>query len=253
MTFPGGTHDMWLRYWLAATGVDQSTVRIITIPPPQMVANMKVGNMDGYCVGEPWGGVAAQEGIGFTHISTQDIWRHHPEKALVLNRSFSKGRREEVKAVMRAILEASAWLDDLGNRERAAPTIGQQSYVNAPAEVIEARLLGHYSLGCGLGATQYRDDYMTFINGGEVNLPRKAHGIWFMAQFVRFGYLSQAPDYNAVTDRLILQDLYTEVAREMSIPVPNDDMRPFTVQLDNVTFEPNDPTASLRNYRPLAA
>src|SRR6476646_6768067 len=74
MTFPGGTHDMWLRYWLAAAGVDQKTVKIITIPPPQMVANMKVGNMDGYCVGEPWGGVAVKENIGFTQITTQDIW-----------------------------------------------------------------------------------------------------------------------------------------------------------------------------------
>src|SRR5215831_8492544 len=85
MTFPGGTHDMWLRYWLAAAGVDQKTVKIITVPPAQMVANMKVNNIDGYCVGEPWGGVAVKENIGFTHITTQDIWKHHPEKALVLN------------------------------------------------------------------------------------------------------------------------------------------------------------------------
>ncbi len=69
MTFPGGTHDMWLRYWLAAAGVDQQTVKIITIPPPQMVANMKVGNMDGFCVGEPWNGIAVSEGVGFTHLA----------------------------------------------------------------------------------------------------------------------------------------------------------------------------------------
>ncbi len=89
MTFPGGTHDIWLRYWLAAAGVDQKAVKIITIPPPQMVQNMKVGNMDGYCVGEPWNGVAVQQGIGTTHICTQDIWKHHPEKALVVNKAGS--------------------------------------------------------------------------------------------------------------------------------------------------------------------
>src|SRR3712207_5500531 len=83
MTYPGGTHDIWLRYWLAAAKVDQSKVKIITIPPPQMVANMKVGNMDGFCVGEPWNQVAVKQGIGFTHISTQDLWKNHPEKALV--------------------------------------------------------------------------------------------------------------------------------------------------------------------------
>src|SRR5918998_4723995 len=98
MTFPGGTHDLWLRYWMAAAGVDQKTVKIITVPPAQMVANMKVNNMDGYCVGEPWGGVAVKERIGFTHIATQDIWKHHPEKALVVNKEFSQTRREDLQA-----------------------------------------------------------------------------------------------------------------------------------------------------------
>jgi nitrate/nitrite transport system substrate-binding protein len=251
MTFPGGTHDMWLRYWLAATGVDQKTVKVITIPPPQMVANMKVGNMDGYCVGEPWGGVAVQEGIGFTHISTQDIWQHHPEKALVLNKEFSDGRRDEVKAVMGAVLEASSWLDNLDNRRQAAPTIGQNSYVNAPPEIIDARLAGQYSLGCNYGDTRYTDDYMLFSNQGKVNFPRHGYGIWFMAQYVRFGYLQQAPDYKAIADKLILADLYREVATGMNIPIPDDDMSPFTIQLDGITFDPADPTGSLQRYRPI--
>src|SRR3546814_17227953 len=85
MTFPGGTHDLWLRYWLRATGADESKIQIIAIPPAQMVENMTVGNMDGYCVGEPWNAVAVNNEIGFTHLTTQDIWLHHPEKALVVN------------------------------------------------------------------------------------------------------------------------------------------------------------------------
>ena len=103
MTFPGGTHDIWLRYWLAAAGVNQKTAKIITIPPPQMVVNMKVGNMDGFCVREPWGGVAVKQNIGFTQISTQDIWENHPEKALVVNKKFSEGRKEDMKKVMMAL------------------------------------------------------------------------------------------------------------------------------------------------------
>jgi nitrate/nitrite transport system substrate-binding protein len=247
MTFPGGTHDMWLRYWLAATGVDQRTVKIITIPPPQMVANMKVGNMDGYCVGEPWPGVAAQEGIGFTHISTQDLWKHHPEKALVVNKEFHDSRRDELKAVMRSVLEASTWLDDLENRKRAAPVIGQNSYVNAPPEIIDARLEGSYSLGCNYGEARYSDDFMLFSNSGGVNYPRKAHGIWFLAQYVRFGYFQTAPNYQAIADLLIKQDLYREVASSMNLAVPDDDMKPFTVQLDGATFDANDPVAYLRS------
>ena len=89
MTFPGGTHDTWLRYWLKACKVDASVVKIITIPPAQMVANMKVDAMDGFCVGEPWGAQAVAQNIGFTHLNTQDMWKHHPEKALVVTEKLA--------------------------------------------------------------------------------------------------------------------------------------------------------------------
>jgi nitrate/nitrite transport system substrate-binding protein len=240
MTFPGGTHDIWLRYWLAAVGVDQKTVKIITIPPPQMVANMKVGNMDGYSVGEPWNGVGVQQGIGFTHIASQDIWKHHPEKALVVNKSFCERRRDGLKSVMKAVLEASIWLDDLNNRKQAAGVIAKQSYINAPTEVIEARLLGKYDLGCG-GSHTYTDDYMLFHQGGATNFPRRSHAIWFMTQYTRFGYLHQSPEYKAIADKLVLQDLYIEVAKEMKLTVPDDDMKPFTIDLDQAVFDPEKP------------
>jgi len=244
MTFPGGTHDMWLRYWLTAAGVDQRAIKVITIPPPQMVANMKVGNMDGYSVGEPWNGVGVQQGIGVTHISSQDIWKHHPEKALVVNKAFSESRRDELKAVMKAVLEASIWLDDPANRKQAAGVIGKPSYVNASPEVIEARLLGKYDLGCDQSHT-YTDDYMMFHRGGAVNFPRKAHGVWFIAQYVRFGYSQNAPDYKAVADKLVMQDLYAEVAKGMRIAIPEDDMKPFMLDLDEAVFDPNAPDAAL--------
>ncbi len=247
MTFPGGTHDLWLRYWLGAVGIDQTKTKIITVPPPQMVANMKVGNMDGFCVGEPWNGVAVRDDLGFTHISTQDIWKDHPEKALVLNKAFS-ARTDEVKAVMKAVMEASQWLDNLDNRKEAAKVIGHQAYVNAPAEEIEKRLLGHYNLGCGLGEHVYTDDYMLFHKGGSINFPRKSHAMFFMSQYVRFGYLNQHPDYAQIADKLIMQDLYREVAGEMGISVPDDDMKPFEIKLDGKTFDPNDPAGSLKQY-----
>lgn len=250
-TFPGGTHDTWLRYWLAASGVDQNKVKIITIPPPQMVANMKVGNMDGFCVGEPWNQVAVKQEAGFTHLASQDIWKNHPEKALVLNKAFSDNRREDLKKVMKAVFEACIWLDDLNNREEAAEIIGRASYVNAPAAEIATRLKGVYDLGCDYGQHTYTDDYMVFHRGGETNFPRKAYGVWYMAQYVRFNYLDKEPDYKAIADKLILQDLYKEVAEEMKVPVPDDDMRPFTVDLDNVTFDPTQPGESLKNHKPV--
>jgi nitrate/nitrite transport system substrate-binding protein len=246
MTFPGGTHDIWIRYWLAAANVSQKTSKIITIPPPQMVANMKVGNMDGFCVGEPWNGVAVKQGIGFTEISTQDIWKHHPEKALVVNKKFSEERREDLKNVMKAVLEACKWLDNRANRKKAAEIIGRIPYVNAPADVIEARLMGDYNLGCDQGTEIYTDDYMLFHRNGETNFPRKSHAIWFMTQYMRFDYLQEAPDYKAIADKLILQDLYKEVAASMKIKIPDDDMKPFTLDLDKAKFDPNNPGEYLK-------
>lgn len=249
MTFPGGTHDIWLRYWLSAAGISQKTSKIITIPPPQMVANMKVGNMDGYCVGEPWNGLATKQGIGFTEISSQDIWKHHPEKALVVNKKFSEARREDLKNVMKAVIEACKWLDNRANRKKAAGVIGKPQYINAPADVIEARLMGDYNLGCDLGTQIYTDDYMLFHRNGETNFPRKGHAIWFMAQFMRFDYLQEAPDYKAIADKLIMQDLYIEVAKSMGIKIPVDDMKPFTLTIDKATFDPNNPGEYLKLAR----
>jgi nitrate/nitrite transport system substrate-binding protein len=241
MTFPGGTHDTWLRYWLKAAKVDEKILKIIPIPPPQMVANMKVNTMDGFCVGEPWGAVAVAQGIGFTHLNTQDLWQHHPEKALVVNERFATDQTDVLKDVMGAILKASRWLDERTNRHKAAEVIGAPAYVNAPPADIEGRMLGKYELGAGLGSRTYADDYMTFFRDGKVNAPRRAHAIWFMAQYKRFGLLKDHPPYRELADALILHDLYREVAAKEKVDVPDDDMKPFNVRLDHVTFDPTKP------------
>jgi nitrate/nitrite transport system substrate-binding protein len=243
MTFPGGTHDIWLRNWMAACGINQKSVGIITIPPPQMVANMKVDNMEGYCVGEPWNGVAVAQGVGFTHIASQDIWKNHPEKALVVNKDFAVKQKEDLKKVMKAIIEAQRWLDNMSNRKKAAVWLSKVSYVNAPVAVLEARLLGSNDLGCDLGVQKYKDDYMTFYNNGIVGTPLKAYSTWFLAQYVRFGYLKTPPDYKGISEKLILDDLYAEVAKEMNVPI-QPDMKPFKTTYD-VEFNPNNPAGYL--------
>lgn len=246
MTFPGGTHDLWLRNWMSIAGLNQKAVKIITIPPPQMVANMKVGNMDGYCVGEPWGGVAVKQGIGFTQIATQDIWKDHPEKALVVNNEFSTKHKADLVKVMKAVMEACKWLDVPANRKKAAAIIGKAPYVNAPADVIEARLMGDYNLGCNQGVEIYDNDFMLFHKGGAVNMPRKSYGIWAMAQYVRFGYLKEEPNYKAIAEKIVMDDLYAEVAASMKVKVPNDDMKPFSLTMDKTVFDPNNPSAYLK-------
>ncbi|MEO6120665.1 MAG: CmpA/NrtA family ABC transporter substrate-binding protein [Acidimicrobiales bacterium] len=245
MTFPGGTHDMWLRYWLHATKVDRSKVKIIPVPPPNMVENMKAGNMEGFCVGEPWNAVAVRQGIGFTHMTTQDMWLNHPEKALVVNETFAAQKSDVLEDVMADVLKASKWLDDLANRAKAAVTIGDPAFVNAPAPEIEGRLLGKYELGPGLSPKTYQGDQMVFYRDGAVNFPRRSHGVWALAQYQRFGLLKETPPYMQLVDDIILTDLYAKVATAEGIAIPADDMIPFDVKLDSTTFDPTKPEAEV--------
>ena len=241
MTFPGGTHDLWLRYWLLAGGVDLGSVAIEAVPPPQMVQNMSVGNATGFCVGEPWNAVAVRQDIGFTAIATQDIWEHHPEKALVVTRKMAEERPDVARDLVVAVLEACKWLDDPANRSKAADTLGAESYVNAPADEIRGRLTGTYDLGADLGERTFDGNQMRFFRDGQVNLPRRAHYIWAMSQYQRMGYLDAAPDYEGLANELILSDLYAEAAAAAGVEVPDDDMAPFEVKLDGVTFDPAAP------------
>ena len=144
---------------------------------------------------------------------------------------------------MKAIIEAQRWLDNMGNRKKAAAWLSKPYYVNAPVAVLEARLLGSNDLGCDLGVQKYKDDYMLFHNNGLVQTPRKSHAIWFLAQYVRFGYLKAAPDYKGIAEKLILDDLWAEVAKEAGVTV-QPDMQNFKTALD-VEFNPNNPATYL--------
>src|ERR1700704_4822283 len=117
MTFPGGTHDMWIRYWLAAGGIDpDKDVSTIVVPPPQMVANMKVGNMDAFCVAEPWNEQLVNQGIGFTACTTGEIWSKHPEKALGLRAEWVDKYPNAAKALLMAVMEAQQWCEKMENK-----------------------------------------------------------------------------------------------------------------------------------------
>jgi nitrate/nitrite transport system substrate-binding protein len=148
---------------------------------------------------------------------------------------------------MKAIIEACRWLDNMGNRKKAASWLTKPNYVNAPLQVIEARLLGSNDLGCDLGVQKYKDDYMTFYNNGIVPMPKKSYAIWFLAQYVRFGYLKTDPDYKGIAEKLILDDLYAEVAKEMSVPVQID-MQAIKTTYD-VSFDPINVGAYLKTAK----
>ncbi|MES2491378.1 MAG: CmpA/NrtA family ABC transporter substrate-binding protein, partial [Pseudomonadota bacterium] len=234
---PTGTHAMWLYYWLGANGINPFTdIKNITIPPPQMVSNMRVGNMDGFCVGEPWNARAIFDKIGFTATTTQAIWKDHPEKVLGTTKEFVDKYPNTTRAMMRAILEASQYIDVMANRTKVAEIIGGKSYVNAPSPVILGRMLGNYENG--LGKTWKDPDYMKFYDDGQVNFPYYSHGVWFLTQLRRWGLLKQDIDYTAVAKQVNQVSIYTEVAKSMNIAVPSNPMKTETL-FDGVVFDPS--------------
>lgn len=246
-TFPTGTHAMWLYYWLANYGINpMKDVKTIVVPPPQMVANMRIGNMDGFCVGEPWNARAIYDKIGFTVTTSQDIWTDHPEKVLGITADFAAKNPNTTLALTKAILEASRYIDATKNRSEVAKLISGKAYVNAPEEVIEGRFLGHYDNGIG---KKWEDpNYMKFFDDGKVSFPYLSDGMWFLTQHKRWGLLKSDPDYLAVAKKVNRIDIYTEAAKALGIAVPTDVMRTSKL-IDGVVWDGKDPKAYANSFK----
>ncbi|CAD5110191.1 CmpA/NrtA family ABC transporter substrate-binding protein [Zestomonas carbonaria] len=246
-TFPTGTHAMWLYYWLGSLGINpMSDVKTIVVPPPQMVANMRVGNMDGFCVGEPWGARAIFDKIGFTAVTTQQIWPDHPEKVLGTTRAFVEQYPNSARALIMAILDASRFIEaSEENRKSTAKLISGKAYVNAPVKVIEPRFLSQYEDGLG---NSWQDDHaMAFCKDGSVNFPYHSDGIWFLTQFKRWGLIKEDPDYAAVAAAVNQTQLYSEAASALNLPVPASSLRSSTL-IDGKVWDGKDPAAYAQSF-----
>ena len=238
MTFPPGTHAMWMRYYLGAGGINpEQDVALVTVPPPQMVANMKVGKMDGFCVGEPWNARAIADQVGFTSVSTQEIWKDHPEKVAAFTEEFAEKNPKTVKAVLKGLHDASVWLDDLGNREEQAKIVSQPNYINCPPDLILGRLLGNYDYGDG--RTKADPDYMIF-SSRNCNYPQAKYCTWWLSQFRRWGMVEGAPDYAGVAKQVMRSDIYEEAMKEVGYAHGGANQDAETL-FDGVTFDPADP------------
>ncbi|KYF50037.1 nitrate ABC transporter substrate-binding protein, partial [Sorangium cellulosum] len=238
MTFPPGTHAMWTRYFLGAGGVHpDKDVALVTIPPAQMVANMKVGKMDGFCVGEPWGARAIADQIGYTAVTTQELWKDHPEKVCAFTAEFADKNPKTVKAVLKALHEASVWLDKLDNRPEQADIVSRPTYINCPPELILGRLKGQYDYGDG--RRKEDKDYMIFSDRG-CNYPQPKYALWWLSQFRRWGMVEGRPDYEGVVKQVMRPDLYEEAMKELGVAHGGQSDQPETL-FDGVTFDPKDP------------
>ena len=246
-TFPTGTHAMWIYYWLATYGIDPfKDVKNIVVPPPQMVANMRVGNMDGYCVGEPWNNRAIYDKIGFTAETSQGIWKDHPEKTLGTTAEFVQKNPNTARAMIAAIIDAGKFIDVMSNRKKVAEIIADKSYVNCPVDVIDQRLEGEYDNGIG---KKWKDpDYMKFYNDGLVTFPYLSDGMWFLTQHKRWGLLKEDPDYLKVAQSVNQIKLYTEAATMAKAAVPKDAMRTSKL-IDGAVWDGKDPKKYAASFK----
>jgi nitrate/nitrite transport system substrate-binding protein len=247
-TFPTGTHAMWLYYWLATHGINPiKDLKIITVPPPQMVANMRVGNMDLYCVGEPWNHRAIIDGVGVTASTTQDIWKDHPEKVLGCTAEFAQKNPNTARAVTAAILEAGKWIDaSLANKNKMVDVIATQSYVNTTRDVIAERILGRYQNG--LGKSWDDPNHMKFYDDGAVNFPYLSDGMWFMTQHKRWGLAKEDADYLAVAKKVNRIDIYQQAAAAAKISVPKSPNRSSKL-IDGVVWDGSDPKQYANSFK----
>lgn len=247
MTFPGGTHDLWIRYWLAAGGIDpDKDVSTIVVPPPQMVANMKVGNMDAFCVGEPWNEQLVNQGIGFTACTTGELWKGHPEKALALRSDWIEANPNATKALLMAVMEAQQWADSMDNKEEMAAILGKRQWFNVPPKDVLGRLKGTINYGNGR-LLENTGLEMKFWKE-HASYPFKSHDAWFLTENIRWGKLPGDTDIKALVDKVNREDIWRAAAKDLGVAaadIPQSASRGPETFFDGKVFDPENPQAYL--------
>jgi nitrate/nitrite transport system substrate-binding protein len=249
MTFPGGTHDLWIRYWLAAGGIDpDKDIATIVVPPPQMVANMKVGNMDAFCVGEPWNEQLVNQGIGFTACTTGEVWFKHPEKALGLRAEWVDKHPNATRALLMAVMEAQQWCEKMENKEELATIVGKRQWFNVPVPDIIGRLKGDVNYGHGR-VEKGTKQYMKFWSE-HASYPFKSHDLWFVTEDIRWGKFEPTTDAKALVNKVNRDDLWRDAAKALGVAatdIPATSSRGKETFFDGKVFDPENPAEYLKS------
>jgi nitrate/nitrite transport system substrate-binding protein len=243
MTYRGGTHDLWVRYWLSAAGINPETdCSTIVIPPPQMVANMKAGTQDAFCVGEPWNGQLVNQKVGYSAAVTSEIWNNHPEKALAMRAEWVDKNPNAAKAIIAAVMEAQQWCDK--NRPAMCAIASGRQYINVPINDILPRLQGKINYGDGRNITSTEHIMKFWAN--NASFPYKSHDTWFVTENKRWGIIDDGVNTKALVDKVNRSDLWREVAKQYGISAPGDS-RGNERFFDGKVFDWNNPDAYLNS------
>jgi ABC-type nitrate/sulfonate/bicarbonate transport system substrate-binding protein len=200
------SHDLLLRYWLAACGIDPAdAVELVAVPPVDMVAALAAGEIDGFCAGAPWGAVATEQGIGHTIMLTSAIWQDHPEKCFAVTADWAERQPDGLQAVLRALLRAQLYCDDPGNAEEIAQLLAapeRMGIVGVSVAALRASLPGA-ALDSGVDISRF---------SGAASVPRREHAAWFLDQMARWGRFGAEVDRAALAHAVYRPDLYERAA-----------------------------------------
>lgn len=247
MTFPGGTHDLWMRYWLSAAGIDPNKdISTIVVPPAQMVANMKVGNMDTFCVCEPWNEQLINQKIGYTALTTGELWHNHPEKAFAMRSDWIEKNPNATQALLMAVMEAQMFCEKPENREEVAKICSDRKWIGAPFKDVVERMKGNFDYGTGR-VVQNSPEQMRYWKD-FASYPFKSHDAWFITEDIRWGYLPASTDINALVNKVNREDLWRTAATALNVPaaeIPTSTSRGVEKFFDGKIFDPENPKAYL--------
>ena len=246
VTFPGGTHDLWMRYWLSANGLDPNKdADLVVIPPPQMVANMQTGTMDLFCVGEPWNQRLVNKKLGYTVAQTGELWDKHPEKSFSMRADWVDQNPKAAKALLMAVQEAQIWCQDPANLDEMCEIIAKDKYIKAAVADIKPRLAGNVNYGDGRDVKN--SPYKMLFWDSNASFPYKSHDTWFVTEDMRWGYLPANTDIDALVNKVNRSDLWKEAATAIGqqAAIPASDSRGKETFFDGVVFDPENPKAYL--------
>ena len=249
MTFPGGTHDLWIRYWLAAGGIDpDKDIETIVVPPPQMVANMKVGTMDCFCVGEPWNLQLVHQDIGYTALTTGELWNKHPEKSLGMRAAWVDKNPKAAQAITMAVMEAQQWADKAENKDELATIMGKRQWINCPVEDIADRSKGKFDYGTGR-VVENSPHVMKYWSD-HASYPFQSHDLWFLTEDIRWGKYEAGFDAKALIAKVNREDIWKDAAKALGVAaadIPDSKSRGKETFFDGKVFDPEDPAAYLKS------
>jgi nitrate/nitrite transport system substrate-binding protein len=256
MTFPGGTHDMWLRYWLAANGVDPNKdLSVIPIPPPQMVANMKAGTMEMFCVGEPWNNQLVNNKIGTIATTTGEIWADHPEKAFAMRGSWVDKNPKAAQALTAAIIEAQQWCDKAENKAEMVKIVSDAKWFKVPPADILGPLQGTVNYGDGRPEVKNFAHAMKFW-ANNASYPYQSHDLWFLTENIRWGNIPATTDTKAMVKKVNREDIWRAAAKQAGVAeaeIPTSTSRGVETFFDGVKFDPEKPEEYLKSLKIKAA